>query len=63
MTRLQLNATERELLSQVLKNHLATLEVEICHTDRSEFRALLNHRRARLTRIAKKLERPEEAAA
>ncbi|MCP5521959.1 MAG: hypothetical protein H7A46_10480 [Verrucomicrobiales bacterium] len=52
---LQLNETERELLAEVLKNRLAALEVEITHTDRSEFRALLKERRSVLNGIVEQL--------
>ncbi|HOY59879.1 MAG TPA: hypothetical protein PK640_17315 [Verrucomicrobiota bacterium] len=56
MEHLELSSTERELLSQVLKKYLAALEIEIVHTDHSEFRALLKERRVLLSRIAARLE-------
>jgi len=56
MAALQLNADERDLLIQVLKNYLATLEVEICHTDHADFRRLLKERRDLLTRVTARLE-------
>ena len=63
MAPLELNATERDLLSQVLKHYLATLEVEICHTDHAEFRTSLKQRRELLNRIAERLEQSETAPA
>jgi hypothetical protein len=59
MAQLQLSVAEGELLAQVLKNYLATLEIEICHTDNADFRRLLKQRRELLTRIAERLERRE----
>lgn len=55
MTRLELTPEEQELLGQVLRNYLATLEVEICHTDHSEFRSLLKQRRELLNRLLARL--------
>jgi hypothetical protein len=63
MAQLQLSQTECELLNHVLKNYLAALEVEICHTDHADFRASLKQRRELLTRIAGRLEQPDKAAA
>jgi len=57
MARLEINGTERDLLSQVLKNYLATLEVEILHTDHAEFRTVLKERRDLLIRVAERLEK------
>jgi hypothetical protein len=59
---LELNETERELLAQVLKNRLAALEVEITHTDHSEFRTLLKERRNLLNGIAERLGEPTPVA-
>lgn len=45
MTTIELNPEEREVLSQVLQNSLALLDVEIHHTDNKDFKHLLKHRR------------------
>ena len=59
MCQIELSAQEQEILGQVLQHSLATLEVEIQHTDHQEFKELLKHRRdllnSLLTRIAKPL--------
>jgi len=63
MAQLQLSEPEGELLQHVLKNYLAALEVEICHTDRSDFRASLKQRRELLNRILERLGQADRAPA
>ena len=63
MAQLQLSEPEGELLQHVLKNYLAALEVEICHTDRSDFRASLKQRRELLTLIEGRLEQLDKGPA
>lgn len=58
MTTLELTQDEEEMLGQVLQHSLATLELEILHTDHKEFKALLRHRRAVLKGLADRLQRP-----
>ncbi len=45
MTRLEMTADETELVRGVLQGYLATLEVEIDHADRAEFKRMLKNRR------------------
>lgn len=57
MTTLELTQDEEEMLGQVLQNSLATLELEILHTDHKEFKALLRQRRDVLKGVADRLRR------
>ncbi len=45
MSHIELSDEELEILSQILQNSLATLELEIGHTDHQEFKTLLKRRR------------------
>ncbi len=58
MMTLELTDEEREALRQVLQNSLATLELEIRHTDHAEFKALLKRRRNQLEGLADRLPQP-----
>jgi hypothetical protein len=51
MTRLELTDEEQDILGQVLDNSLASLELELLHTDHKEFKDLLKHRRDVLRRL------------
>lgn len=57
MITLELTQDEEEMLGQVLQHSLATLELEIQHTDHKEFKALLRHRRDVLKGLADRLRR------
>lgn len=63
MHSMELEAEEREILDQVLNDALAKLEMEIRHTDRTEFRDQLKHRRKVLEGLLNKtLVHPEFSA-
>ena len=63
MHHVTLTHEEREILSQVLQNSLATLQLEIRHTDHLEFRNLLKHRRDAIQSLIAKTQQPMAAAA
>ena len=63
MYHLELSQEEMEILGQVLRNSLATLELEIQHTDHQEFKHLLKHRREALQTMVGKLRQPMAVAA
>jgi hypothetical protein len=58
MTTIQLTPEEHEVLGQVLQNSLATLDVEILHTDHQDFKSYLKHRREVLAALAERLPSP-----
>lgn len=62
MYHVELSHEEMEILSQVLQNSLATLELEIQHTDHQEYRHLLKQRRETLRTLIARV-RPSVAAA
>ena len=63
MYQVKLSPEETEVLSQVLQNAVATLELEIQHTDHQDFKNLLKQRRETLqTLIAKVPQAAAEAA-
>lgn len=55
MCRIELTIEEQQVLEAVLRSSLATLEVEILHTDHSEFKHHLKHRRELIGRIHDRL--------
>ncbi len=63
MLYVELSSEESEVLNQVLRNSLATLELEIQHTDHQEFRTLLKQRRETLRALLAKVPQPMSAAA
>ena len=63
MYHVKLSPEEMEILNQVLQNSLATVELEIRHTDHQEFKNLLKHRRGILQALAVKTQQRMEAAA
>jgi Cdc6-like AAA superfamily ATPase len=63
MCSVELSHEEMEILSEVLQSSLATLELEIQHTDHQEFKNLLKHRRESLRTLIAKVPRPMPAAA
>ena len=63
MYHVELSQTEMEILSQVVQNSLATLELEIQHAYHQEFKNLLKHRRETLRTLTGKLQAPMAAAA
>jgi hypothetical protein len=63
MYHVELSHEEMEILSQVVQNSLATLELEIQHTDHQEFKNLLKHRRETLRTLVAKLRLPMAVAA
>jgi hypothetical protein len=62
MKNLELNNEEQEILSQVLQTSLATLELELLHTDHKEFKELLKHRRQVLRGLAARVPQPARVA-
>ncbi len=63
MFRVEISDEERDILSQILQNSLATLELEIHHTDHQEFKNLLKHRRETLRALLAKMPQSMAAAA
>jgi len=63
MNRIVLNDEERELLRQVVERCERDLEVEILHTDNSEFRKLLKDRLNVLRSLKMKVDAPPVALA
>jgi len=63
MMHIEITAEEQVLLSQVLERRIRDLEVEILHTDKAEFKAMLNERLAHLRGLLGKLAVPEAMAA
>jgi hypothetical protein len=59
----ELSQEERGILNQILHNSLATLELEIQHTDHQEFKNQLKHRREVLQTLAAKMWQPMAVAA
>ncbi len=51
MAQLDLSREELELVVRVLQGYLATLDMEISHTDHAEFKKLLKTRRKTLESI------------
>ena len=60
MSQLELTAEEEATLREVLNHRLSELEVEILHTDHSEFRSMLKHHREVLARVAERLSRSND---
>jgi hypothetical protein len=63
MTRIELTDEQEKVLSQVLQNSLATLQIELLHTDHQEFKEFLKRRLQVLQGLAASLARPVSAAA
>jgi hypothetical protein len=61
MITINLSDEEQEILSQILQHSLATIEVEIHHTDHQDFKVMLKHRRTVLESLNAKL--PAQAPA
>jgi hypothetical protein len=61
MIRIELTTDEQLLLGQVLERRIRDLELEILHTERSEFRAALKERMALLRAILERVKYPEAA--
>ncbi len=55
MIRLELHATDAELLASILEDYLSDLRMEIAGTDSMAFRESLKERKAVLRRIADEL--------
>lgn len=62
MNDVELTPEESEVLHQVLEHSLATLELEIRHTDHNEFKSLLKKRRNTLLALIAKLDQPVAAS-
>lgn len=60
MNRLEMTVEETNLMQGILRGYLATLEVEIGHTDRTAFKRMLKERRSMVNVL---LERCSELAA
>jgi hypothetical protein len=63
MVQIQLSLDDAEVLRQVVQNSLATLELEIQHTDHAEFKTLLKERRSVLKRLLSELPEPVPSGA
>lgn len=63
MYHVELSPEEMEILNQVVQNSLATLELEIQHTDHQGFKNLLKQRRETLRMLTSKLPQPMPVAA
>ncbi len=63
MQHIELSDEEQEILSQVLQHALAALQLEILHTDHSEFKEHLKHCREVIERLHARLPQPLAAAA
>jgi hypothetical protein len=60
---IDLSAEEHVLLSQVLERRIRDLEMEILHTDKAEFKAMLKERLSLLRSLLGRLGRPVAMAA
>ena len=63
MYQVKLSPEETEVLSQVLQNAVATLELEIQHTDHQDFKNLLKQRRETLQTLIARVPQPAASAA
>lgn len=63
MMHIEITAEEQVLLSQVLERRIRDLEVEILHTDKAEFKAMLKQRLASLKSLLDRLAQPVAIAA
>jgi hypothetical protein len=62
MKNIELTDQEQEILGHLLQRSLATLELEILHTDHNEFKEFLKHRRQVLQGLAARLPPRKPAA-
>lgn len=60
---IELTSEEQVLLSQVLERRIRDLEIEIHHTDKADFKALLRERLALLRNLLGRLGQPVALAA
>jgi hypothetical protein len=60
---IEMTAEEQLLLSQVLERRIRDLEIEILHTDKAEFKAMLKGRLAQLRGLLARLSPPAVMAA
>jgi len=60
---IEMTAEEQVLLSQVLERRIRDLEIEILHTDKADFKAMLKERLARLRSLLGRLSQPAVMAA
>lgn len=63
MMHIEITTEEQLLLSQVLERRIRDLEVEILHTDKAEFKAMLKERLARLRSLLGRMAQPAAMAA
>ncbi len=56
MNTIEITDAEREVLAEILKNALATLDIEIRRTDHLEFKEVLKQRRNTLQELSDKIE-------
>ena len=61
--RLELTPEDQEVLGDMLDNYLSDLRVEIIDTDSSEFKKMLRHRQAVLTKIRENIRSTTEGSA
>jgi len=63
MMHIELTGEEQLLLAQVLERRVRDLEIEILHTDKAEFKAMLKARLAELRNLLGRLTHPVAVAA
>lgn len=63
MVRIEMTDAEQLLLAQVLERRIRDLEIEILHTDKAEFKAMLRERLAELRNLLGRLTHPIALAA
>lgn len=63
MFHLEISYEERDVLRQLLEHSLATIELEIQHTDHQDFKSMLKQRRETVRGLLLKLPHPVGMAA
>ena len=63
MMHIELTGEEQLLLAQVLERRIRYLEIEVLHTDKAEFKAMLKVRLAELRNLLGRLTHPVAVAA
>ena len=63
MMHIEITAEEQLLLAQVLERHVRDLEIEILHTDKAEYKAMLKDRLVQLRGLVGRFTYPVAMAA
>ncbi len=58
MSQLEMTTEEAELVRSMLRNHLATLDMEIDHTDHRDFKRMLLERRDKVASLLERCSAP-----